>query len=118
MRDKVLGESRDFVPESLFLKDHYIVSFLAPHKDIGLKLVLTQDQQLLVVGFNKVNNDQIGPAELTRQIHIGDILTSVDHIDYYKLGPEKFIDSVSFYEHDKEVKWKQIIAKYANLINI
>ena len=103
MRVHELEESKDFYHDYQLIKDHYKVSFLAPHKDIGLKLILTTNQQLLVAGFNKIGLDKIGPAELTCKIHIGDILTAVDHIDYYELGPERFIDSVSVYEHDKKV---------------
>lgn len=83
--------------------NHYIVEFLAPF-GIGLKLTLTKDNELLVAGFNPIdNNGRMGPAEACGSMLVGDILAGVNHLILYELGPMKFADVVSKYDHDKNV---------------
>ena len=84
-------------------KNHFQVSFYAPH-DIGLKLALTKENELSVVGFNNLPDGSMGPAEACGAIRTGDILTRVNHFDLYELGSRQFIQSVSGFAHDKTVR--------------
>ena len=93
-------ESKEISSDTI---NHYIVEFLAPF-GIGLKLTLTKENELLVSGFNPIDNsDRMGPAEACGSIRVGDILAGVNHLILYELGPMKFADAVSQYDHDKTV---------------
>ena len=93
------------------VQNHYVVEFLAPY-GIGLKLTLTKESELLVTGFNRIeNNDRMGPAEACGSIRVGDILAGVNNIILYELGPKIFADRVSTYDHEKTVN-RQLINYY------
>lgn len=95
-------EVDDFDVEWNPKKNHFQVSFYAPN-DIGLKLALTKDNELVVVGFNDLPDGSMGPAEACGAIRTGDILSRVNHIDLVKLGSRQFVQSVSGFTHDKTV---------------